>query len=55
MTKSITTEFISGLEQKLEAEFGPPGFPPAETLTLPSEQIGTVTAVTTENGEVHVA
>lgn len=55
MTKSVTTEFVSGLEQGLISEFGPATFNPSETLTLPSEQIGNVTAVTAENGEVHVS
>jgi len=54
MGTSTTTEFIEGSpEQGLIAEFGPPGFPPAETLVLPSEQIGNVTAVTATAGEIH--
>jgi hypothetical protein len=43
---SSTTTFEKEVEQGLTAEFGPAGFPPAETLVLPSEQIGAVTAVT---------
>jgi len=39
-----TTTFEEKVEQGLEGEFGPAGFPPAETLTAPSEQLGSVTA-----------
>jgi hypothetical protein len=51
-TSELTT-FAEGVEQGLISEFGPASFNPSETLTLPSEQIGTVTATTSTPGEIH--
>ncbi len=49
---SEESQFVEGLEQKLVAEFGPPGFGTG-TVTVASEQIGTVTATSATAGEIH--
>jgi hypothetical protein len=55
MGTTETTEFVKAVEQGLIAEFGPPGFPAGETLTLPSEQLGNVLATSATSSEVHVS
>jgi hypothetical protein len=52
MGTKVETAFEEGVEQQLVAEFGPPGFG-SGTLTLPSEQIGTVEANSATTSEVH--
>ncbi len=54
MSHTNTLLFHEGVEQNLKAEFGPPGWPPAETLTLPSEQRADITNASAEEAEIHI-
>jgi hypothetical protein len=55
MGTTETTEFVKGVEQGLESDFGPPGFGAGTLTKVPSEQIGNVTATSTNKYEVHTS
>jgi hypothetical protein len=49
-----TLLFHEAVEQNLKAEFGPPGWPAGETLTLPSEQRAEITNTSASEAEIHI-